>query len=206
MICQNTRRALTRVLLGALLCTSLAACTPLVVGGAVVSGLMVTDRRTSGTQIEDEGIELRGVNRVHEALGERGHVNVTSYNRQVLITGEVATAQDKVLVEQVVSKIENVRATINEVEVMGASSLTSRSSDAFITGRIKAAYVDARELSANAFKVVTERGTVYLMGRVSRAEAERGTEIARGVSGVLKVVRIFEYLTDDELRQMQSKK
>jgi osmotically-inducible protein OsmY len=168
--------------------------------------MMATDRRTSGTQIEDEGIELRGVNRLHEALGERGHVNVTSYNRQVLITGEVASAQDKVLVEQVVSKIENVRATVNEVEVVGASSLTSRSSDVFITGRIKAAYVDARELSANAFKVVTERGTVYLMGRVSRAEAERGTEIARGVSGVLKVVRIFEYLTDDELRQMQSKK
>jgi osmotically-inducible protein OsmY len=200
------QRRLTRVLLAAAVCGALNACAPLVVGGAVVTGMMATDRRTSGIQIEDEGIELRAASRLREALGERGHVNATSYNRQVLLTGEVASAQDQALAEQVVAKVENVRGTVNELAVMGASSLTSRSSDIYISTRVKAAFVDERELSANAFKVVTERGTVFLMGRVTRAEAERATQVTRGISGVLKVVRIFDYLTDEELRQMQPKK
>lgn len=207
----NTRsplmqRYVTRVLLAAAVCGALGACAPLVVGGAVVTGMMATDRRTSGTQIEDEGIELRAASRLREALGDRGHVNATSYNRQVLLTGEVATAQDQALAEQVVAKVDNVRGTVNELAVMGASSLTSRSSDILISTKVKAAFVDERELSANAFKVVTERGTVYLMGRVTRAEAERATQVTRGISGVLKVVRIFDYLSDEELRAMQPKK
>lgn len=197
---------LTRLLLAAAVCGALNACAPLVVGGAVVTGMMATDRRTSGTQIEDEGIELRAASRLREALGDRAHVNVTSYNRQVLLTGEVANAQDQALAEQTVAKVENVRGTVNETAVMGASSLTSRSSDVLISTKVKAAFVDERELSANAFKVVTERGTVYLMGRVTRAEAERATQITRGVGGVQKVVRIFDYLSDEELRAMQPKK
>ncbi len=200
------QRHVTRVLLAAALCGALNACAPLVVGGAVVTGMMATDRRTSGTQIEDEGIELRAASRLREALGDRGHVNATSYNRQVLLTGEVATAQDQALAEQVVAKVDNVRGTVNELAVMGASSLTSRSSDILISTKVKAAFVDERELSANAFKVVTERGTVYLMGRVTRAEAERATQVTRGIGGVQKVVRIFDYLSDEELRAMQPKK
>lgn len=200
----TTQRHVMRVLALTALCASLNACAPLVVGGAVMGGMVATDRRTSGAQLEDEGIELRAISRLRDALGERGHVNVTSYNRQALLTGEVASEKDKQLAEQVVAKIENVRGTVNELGIMGASSLTSRSSDALITGRVKASFVDAKALSANAFKVVTERGTVYLMGRVTQAEAAKASDIARSVGGVQRVVRIFEYLSADEIRQLQA--
>ena len=187
------------------LSTLLGACAPILVGTAVVGGtLVVTDRRTSGAQLEDEGIELRGASRVQSVLGDRGHVNVNSYNRQVLLTGEVANAQDKAAAEQAVAKVENVRAIVNELAVMGVSSLTQRSSDVLLTARVKASLVDAQDVSANLFRVVTERGTTYLMGRVTQAEAARATEIARSVSGVLKVVRIFEILSDEEIRQLSS--
>ncbi len=180
--------------------TSLTACFPLVVGGAAVGGLVATDRRSSGTYLNDEGIELRSSSRIRDSLGERGHVNVTSYNTQVLLTGEVPSAQDKQLVEQVVRKVDNVKAVVNEIEVMGNSSLTQRSSDSLVTGRVKASMVDAKDLFANAFKVVTERGTTYLMGRVTQREATRATDIARGTSGVQKVVRVFEIITEEELQ------
>ena len=180
----------------------LSACAPVMVGGAVMGGLVATDRRTSGAQLEDEGIELRAISRTRENLGERGHINITSYNRQVLLTGEVPSAQDKQLVEQVVARVENVRAIINELAVAGNASLTQRSADALVTGKIKAAMVDAKDVYATAFKVVTERGTTYLMGRVTQREADRGTEIARSTSGVQKVVRVFEILSEDELQRL----
>jgi osmotically-inducible protein OsmY len=180
----------------------LSACAPLLFSGAAVGALMVTDRRTSGAQIEDEGIELRSASRVRDSLVDRAHVNIASYNRQVLLTGEVPTAQDKQLVEQIVSRVDNVRAIVNELAVLGNTSLPQRSSDSLITGKVKAAMVDAKDLFANAFKVVTERGTTYLMGRVSQREADRATEIARGTSGVLKVVRIFETVSDEELKRL----
>lgn len=186
--------------------TLLGACAPLVVGGAMVgSALMVTDRRTSGAQIEDQAIELKATNRLRDAVGERGHFNITSYNRAVLITGEAATEADRTAVEQAVGKVENLRSVLNETAVMGNSSLTSRSSDTFISGRVKAAFVDAKDMHANAFKVVTERGVVYLMGRVTEREATRATDIARGIPGVLKVVRVFEILTEAELADLQRK-
>lgn len=186
--------------------TLLGACAPLVVGGAMVGGaLMVTDRRTSGAQVEDQAIELKAANRVREAVGDRGHFNITSYNRAVLITGEAATEADRTAVEQAVGKVENLRSVLNETAVMGSSSLTSRSSDTIISGRVKAAFVDAKDMHANAFKVVTERGVVYLMGRVTEREATRATDIARGIPGVLKVVRVFEILTEAELADLQRK-
>ena len=179
----------------------LSACAPLMIGGAAVGALVATDRRTSGAQLEDEGIELRAASRLRESLGERAHVNIASYNRQVLLTGEVPTAQDKQVVEQVVSRVENVRAIVNELGVMGSTTLTQRSSDALVTGKVKAGMVDAKDVFANAFKVVTERGTTFLMGRVSQREADRATEIARGTSGVQKVVRIFEIISEDDLKR-----
>lgn len=175
---------------------------PLVVGGAVMGTMMAVDRRTTGTQVEDEGIELRSANRLNEALGDRGHVNVTSFNRQVLLTGEVPSAQDRQRVEQIVLGVENVRSVVNDLAVMPTTSLGQRSNDTFITGKVRASLVDAKDLSANAFKVVTERNIVYMMGRVTPREAQRATEIARGVSGVNKVVRVFETLTEDELRNI----
>lgn len=184
----------------------LSACAPLIVGGAMLGGtLMATDRRTSGTQIEDQTIELKSMNRVRDVIGERGHVNTTSYNRTVLIVGEVPSEQDKAAVEQAVQRVENVRATVNELEVMGMPSLTSRSNDALLSGKVKASFIDAKDLMANAFKVVTERGTVYLMGRVTEREATRAVDIARGVSGVQKVVRVFEILTEEELANLAPK-
>jgi osmotically-inducible protein OsmY len=182
---------------------TLSGCAPLVVGGAMIAGTLVaTDRRTSGIQLEDEGIELRAINRIRENLGERVHINVTSYNRQVLLTGEVPNEQDKALVAQVVSRVENVKTIVNELGVLGNSTLTSRSSDALITGRVKANLVDAKDLYANAFKVSTERGTTYIMGRVTQREANRATDITRTTSGVQRVVRVLEIISEDELQRL----
>ena len=178
------------------------ACVPLVVGGAVIGGTLVaTDRRTSGAQLEDEGIELRSVNRLREAFVERVHVNATSYNRQVLLTGEVPTEAEKVRAQEIVSRVENVRSIVNELAVLGNTSLASRSSDSLTTGRVKASFVDAKDLYANAFKVVTERGTTYLLGRVSQREATRATEIARTTPGVQRVVRVLEIISEEELQR-----
>ena len=179
----------------------LSACAPVVLGSAAMGVLVATDRRTSGAQLEDEGIQLRAAGRIRESVGDRVHVNVTSYNRQVLLTGEVPTAQDKQLVEQIVSRVENVRAIVNELGVMCNSTLTQRSSDSLTTGRVKAAMVDAKDIFANSFKVITERGTTYLMGRVTQREANRATDITRGTSGVQKVVRVLEVITEEELQR-----
>jgi len=194
-----TFRRLTLTLTLAASAAGLTACFPLVMGGAVVGGMMATDRRTSGTQVEDEGIELRASSRIRENLGDRVHVNVTSYNRQVLITGEVPSAQDKQLVEKVVAGVDNVRNIVNELAILGNSTLTQRSSDTLVTGKVKAALVDAKDLFASAFKVVTERGVTYVMGRVTQREANRATEVITGVSGVQRLVRVFEIISEDEL-------
>jgi osmotically-inducible protein OsmY len=194
------KQLLQRLTLGTLVAVSLSGCFPLVVGGAFVgTGLVATDRRTSGSLVEDEGIELRAASRIRENLGERVHVNVTSYNRQVLLTGEVPNLQDKQLIEKIVAGVDNVRNIVNELEVMGNTTLTQRSSDALVTGRAKAALVDAKDLFASAFKLTTERGTVYVMGRVTAREAKRATDIISGVSGVARVVRILEIISEEEL-------
>lgn len=183
---------------------TLTACVPLVMGGAAAgTALVVTDRRTSGVQLEDEGIELRAASRIRSNLGTRVRVSVTSYNRQVLLTGEVPNDQDKQLVEQVVSRVENVASVVNELAVLNSPSLVERSSDLLVTGRVKAMLVDARDLQSNAFKVVTERGTTYLMGRVTQREADRATEVVRSTTGVQKVIRIFEIISEEELARMQ---
>lgn len=198
-----------KLLAAALIAATLSACVPLVplmVGGGVMGGAMVaTDRRTSGSQLEDEGIELRAASRIFENLGERVHINVTSYNRQVLLTGEVPSAQDKQLVEQIVAKVENVQSIVNELAVLGNSTLNQRTSDTLVTGRVKAGMVDAQDLIANAIKVVTERGTTYLMGRVTQREANRSTDIARSTNGVQKVIRLFEIVSEDELQNQLPK-
>src|SRR5665647_3160832 len=150
-----TQKFFTRLALGACLGIGLSACVPIMVGGAVMGSLMATDRRTAGTLVEDEGIELRAASRIRDNLGERGHFNVTSYNRQVLLTGEVPNAKDKELVERVVSKVENVRAIVNETVIAGNSTFSQRSSDAYISGKIKASMVDSKDLFANAFKAVS---------------------------------------------------
>jgi osmotically-inducible protein OsmY len=198
----NTQKLLTMLAVTACLGSTLTACIPVLMGGAVMGTLVATDRRTSGAQLEDEGIELRSASRIRENLGDRVHVNVNSYNRRVLLTGEVPNAQDKQLVEQIVSRVDNVQSVVNELAVLGNTSLTQRSSDSLITGKVKAGMVDAKDLFANAFKVVSERGVTYLMGRITQREADRATDIARSTGGVQKVVRVFEIISEDELRNM----
>lgn len=195
-----------RMALVTLAAASLGGCAALVVGGAVGTAFVVSDRRTSGVQLEDQAIELKAANRIREAVGERGHVNATSYNRTILLSGEVASDADRAAIEQTVSRIENLRSTVNELAVMGSSSITARSNDAILTSKVKASYLDAKDIQANAIKVVTERGTVFLMGRVTEREATRAAELARGVSGVQKVVRVFEILTEAELADLSTKK
>ncbi len=193
------------LLLGAAIVGGLSACAPVMIGSAVMGSLVATDRRTAGAQLEDEGIELRAQSRLRENLGDRAHVNVTSYNRQVLLTGEVPNAQDRQLAEQLVTKVENVRGTVNELAVLGNTTLSQRSTDVLVTGRVRAGLVDAKDLYANAFKVVTERGTTYLMGRVTQREANRATEITRSTTGVQKVVRLLEIISEEELKALLPK-
>ena len=187
------------------LTAALSACVPMVVGGALMGSLVATDRRTSGAQLEDEGIELRAASRIRDNLVDRVHISVTSYNRQVLLTGEVPSAQERALAEQIVAKVDNVRSIVNELAVLGNTTLTQRSSDVLVTTRVRAGLVDATDLFANAFKVVTERGTTYLMGRVTQREANRATEVARTTPGVQKVVRLLEIISEDELKALSPK-
>jgi osmotically-inducible protein OsmY len=196
------------VVLVAFAATLLAGCAPLLIGGAVVGGAMVaTDRRTSGAQVDDEVIELKAKGRLGEAFpdDDRARVNATSYNRMVLLTGQVPTDADKTTAEQTVARIDNVASVVNEIGVGPVTTFGERSKDAFITAKVKASIVDAKDLFAQSIKVVTHRGVVYLMGRVTEREANRAAEVARGVSGVVKVVKVFEILTEAELANTQAK-
>jgi osmotically-inducible protein OsmY len=199
------RSTLASLLLATTALSSLSACAPLLIGGAALGGaVMFTDRRTSGTQLEDQGIEIKAVSRVSAVAGNRGHVNVTSYNRVVLLTGEVPTEADKAGIESAMAKVDNVRSVVNELAVIGDSSLASRSSDTIITSKVKAAFIDTKDLPVSAIKVVTERGVVYLMGRLTEREATHAADLARAVGGVLKVVKVFETVSEDELKKMSS--
>lgn len=182
---------------------ALSGCFPLLLGGAVTTAVVASDRRTSGTVVEDNAIQLKASSRISDNLGERVHINVTAYNRQVLLTGEVPNEQDKQLAAKVASNVENVKSVLNELAVMGSSTFAQRSSDTLVTSRVKGNLLDAKDLFASAFKVTTERGTVYLMGRVTQREANRATEVVSGTTGVQKLVRILEIISEDELARMQ---
>lgn len=194
-------------LLAALVLTcGLSACAPVMVGGMVGGAMVASDRRTTGIQLEDEGIEQRSASARRENFGDKEHVNFTSYNRQVLITGEVSSNQVRQQVEQLIGRVENVRAVVNELALGPASTTSERASDVLLVAKVKAAMVDSEDVFANVFKVVAERGTIYLMGRVTQREAQRATEVVRGVSGVKRVVRVFEYITEEELKALQPKR
>jgi osmotically-inducible protein OsmY len=196
---QKSSSAIVKTLVLASVIGSLGGCAALVVAGTV---MVATDRRTSGAQLNDEGIEIRSANRLKEKFGERGNFSVTSYNGRVLLTGEVAGNSDKLAAEQLVFQVENVKAVVNELTIAtSTSTLKERSNDALITSLVKVRLFEDKDLPSSAFKVVTERGVVYLMGRVTQREADRGTDIARGVSGVVKVVRSFEFISVEEAKQ-----
>ncbi|MCX8520320.1 MAG: BON domain-containing protein [Rhodoferax sp.] len=181
---------------------ALTACFPLLVGGAFTGALVVSDRRTSGTVVEDNGIQIKAHNRIQENLGERVHINITSYNRKVLLTGEVPTEQDRQLAAKLVRGVENVQGVYNELAVQGNSTFSQQSNDTLVTATVKAAIIDAKDLVSNAVKVVTERGNVYLLGRVTPREADRFVELVRAQDGVHRLVLLWEKISEEDLARM----
>ena len=189
------------------MCLGLASCAaPLMFGGVIGGAMVASDRRSTGIQVEDETIEQRSATAIRENFGSKEHINITSYNRQVLITGEVSSDTVRRQVESLIGRVENVRAVVNELAVGPASTTSERASDVLLVAKVKASMVDTEDVFANVYKVVGERGTIYLMGRVTQREAKRATDVVRGVSGVKRVVRVFEYITEEDLRAMQPKR
>lgn len=171
----------------------LSGCAPVVAVGIGAGVLMAEDRRTTSAYLMDEEIELKVNSRIREAYQEGVHVNATSYNRRVLLTGEAADAAARAKAAQIAAEAENVREVFNEVQNAGVSSIVSRSNDAYITTKVKARMLDDRRFNANHVKVVTEAGVVFLMGLVKREEGQAAAEVAAKTSGVAKVVKVFEY-------------
>ncbi|OGB27628.1 MAG: transporter [Burkholderiales bacterium RIFCSPLOWO2_02_FULL_57_36] len=199
---QGMKRSMATVALCGAVAVSLQGCIEMAIGTAVMGTLAATDRRTFGAQAEDKTIAVKGESRIPNLVGGAGHVNVTSFNRRVLLTGEVRDEAMKAAVEREVGAIEGVQSIVNELAIAGVTSFTSRSNDTLITGKVKASFVDTKDLYANSIKVVTERGIVYLMGRVTQREGNLAGEVTRGVGGVQKVVKIFEYIDEDELKRL----
>ena len=193
---------------GVLAWLTLAALLPLLAGcfGAAAVGfgagaMIAADRRPSETYVTDEGIELRAATRIREKFGDKVSVHVASYNRNILLTGSVPDAAAKAEVERLASGVPNVKAISNEVEIAGAASYTD---DAYVTTKVKARFIDSNKFAANHVKVITEAGVVYLMGMVTRAEAEAAVEVARTTAGVRKVVRVFEYISEEQALTAQT--
>lgn len=195
------RTLATMALCGATALT-LQGCFTLAVGGAVVGTMAATDRRTLGAQTEDKAIAVKAGIMISKIVGDYGHVNIASFNRKVLLTGEVRDEEMKAKVARDVGTIEGVESVINELAILGPSSFTARSNDTLITGKVKASFVDEKHLVVNSIKVVTERSIVYLMGRVTENEGILAAQIASGVSGVQKVVKVFEYISEEEYRSL----
>jgi osmotically-inducible protein OsmY len=190
---------------GALSLAGLSACVPLAIGGAAVgAGMVATDRRSSDAQVDDQAIELRGAARIRDIANDDMNVTVTSFNRQVLLTGTVGAETDRRRVEDVIRRVDNVRSVVNEVVVGPGSNIQERSNDTFITSKVKTSLLDQKDIFANSFKVVTERGVVYLMGIATRTETDRATDVARNTSGVRKVVRMVEIISDQDLANLQA--
>ncbi|MCD6027304.1 MAG: transporter [Solimicrobium sp.] len=193
-------RALITLTLGAGLLISISGCVAALVGGAMVGTAVVTsDRRTVDAQAEDTAIELKSVNRIFTLFGDAVHVNVNSYNRKVLLTGEVSDEAAKARIEEEIKSTKNVRSVVNEIRASAKlSDIRSRSSDTLISAKVRSKLLRTPDIYSSSFRVITENGVVYLMGRVSRREAEAATEAVRDVSGVQKVVKVFEYIEDNQ--------
>lgn len=198
-------RQLATIMLVTAFAASLQGCVEMVVGTAVVGGIAANDRRTLGAQTDDKAITIKAEASMPRLIGDAGHVNIACFNRKVLLTGEVRDEATRATVEREVGSIQGVQGIVNELEIAGRSTYTARGNDAILTGKVKASFVDTRDLSATAIKVVTERETVYLMGRVTQREGQRAAEVARGVTGIRRVVKVFDYINEDELREIDKR-
>ena len=195
-------RPLATILLCGVVVTSLQGCIEMAIGTAVMGTIAATDRRTLGAQTEDKAIAVKAEARLPQLFGDTAHVNTNSFNRRVLLTGEVRDEKTKAEVEREVTAIQAVKSVVNELVIATPSSFSDRANDTLVTSKVKASFVDTRDLYANSIKVVTERNVVYLMGRVTQREGNLATEVARGVNGVRKVVKVFELIDDEELRRL----
>jgi osmotically-inducible protein OsmY len=182
---------------------SLSACAPLVVGGAAAGVMAANDRRTSGTLVEDNALEFKISNAIAKATGDKGHVSVTSFNRRVLLTGEMPSAALKAIAEETAKRADNVVLVVNELAVSGSASATQRASDTLLSSRVKVALIGDKRIDASAVKVVTDRGQVYLMGLLTEPEATRATDVVRRVSGVQGVVRVIELISEQDLLRLK---
>jgi osmotically-inducible protein OsmY len=196
-----------RLVLSSLVLSSvgLSGCFGLAVTGAAVGTMAVLDRRSLGAQTEDQAIELRGLRELNQEINNTniGSISITSFNRRVLLSGQANSQETKQLAEEIVrNRVPNIRDIYNEVEVTNASDFATRTKDTTLTARVKAGLVRERNLSSNAIKVVTEQSTVYLMGLVTNNEGERAATIASQVSGVTRVITLFEYITEEELAKI----
>ena len=196
------KRLIAALLLGAITLPALQGCFPVVVAGVGTGVAATLDRRTLGTQTEDESIEWKAGSRVGDKLKDRGHFNFTSYNRKVLISGEVVSEEVKSEVERIVASIPNVQGVHNELVVGPSSSLSNRSNDAFITSKVKSRSIDAGKFNPLHIKVVTEAGTVFLLGMVTQAEADAAINVARTTAGVRKVVPLMEIIAPAKAREL----
>jgi osmotically-inducible protein OsmY len=202
---RHLKGALLTALLTASVAGGLSGCLPIVAAGAGAGALMATDRRSSGAYVDDEAFEWKIEGQISDRLGDRVHVNAVSFNRVVLLTGEAPDQAVKDQLTRIAQANANVRNVVNDVVVGPNNSFNSRSNDVVITSKVKARFVDEATFGVAHVKVFTEAGTVFLMGLVTRPEADRATEIARTTSGVRKVVRVFEYIPDDEARRLDAR-
>jgi len=203
MIESNMFRRIALLVTAAMLASSVTACVPVIVGAVGAGAYATTDRRSLGAQADDKLIAPRVDKRISEALSDRAHVNVNSFNRKVLLTGEVPDQASKDRAEEIARSVDNVASVVSDLEIGGMTPSTARNNDAYITAKVKAELVSRKDIFANAYNVTTEKSIVYLMGRVTREEGDRAAAIAQGVSGVQKVVKVFDYISDSELAQLQ---
>lgn len=197
-------KSLATVLLAVAAGASVQACIPVIVGGTGVAVAMASDRRSSGAYVDDESIEWKSNRWIDQRLGDKVHVNSTSYNRKLLLTGEAFNEAARDEAGRIAASVDNVREVVNELRIAPSSSLANRTNDGYITSKVKARFVDQKEFNLPQVKVVTEASTVYLLGLVSQREGDAATEIARTTSGVQKVVRVFEYISEDDVRRLDS--
>jgi len=190
---------------------ALVLCVPVLAGcfGAAAVGvgtgtLVLLDRRNPETFVSDEAMDIRAANRINEKYGDKVHVNVTTYNHMMLLTGEVPTAAIKADAEKIASSVPNVKSISNELAIAGPAGFGGRGNDSYITSKVKARFVDADKFAANHVKVVTEAGVVFLLGLVTQAEANAAVEIARTTGGVQKVVRVFEIISPEQAKALDN--
>jgi osmotically-inducible protein OsmY len=201
---RSTSNAIAALLVAS---SALPACAPLVVAGVVAgTAVVATDRRTTGTQVDDQTIQLRVANEMSTALKGKGdvHISVNSFERRVLLTGEVPNEQVKAEAEAVAARSMNVRAVVNELAVAPTSTTSQRANDTALSGKVRAAFVNTKEIAFNSIEIVTERGIVYLMGVVTEKEGEVAAHVASRVSGVQQVVKVFDYASAEEVQRRRA--